>query len=400
MKQNILLFIFTILSYTAWAGEPISKQEDLDDIISFVKQKYVPDTREGIYDITATLNKDTIILSGSTTCKSAIEDLANKIKQSEYKVIINSLKHLPNQELRDTLFGIVNVSVADIRTQNRFTSGMATQTLMGTPVKLFDHQSWYRIQLPDTYFGWAHEKQIVTMNKEQFNDWLIAPKVIYTRHYGFAYQSPDDESSTVSDLVAGCILKYEGISGNYFKVSYPDKRIAYIHRNESDEYSLWLKASRNVTAQDFIETAKTMMGIPYVWGGNSTKGFDCSGLVSTVMNLHGLWILRDASQQANIGEVIDISKGYDNLRVGDLMFFGVKDKNDNKEDIRHVGFYLGNNKFIHASGYVKVSSLDPQDKDYDELNTKEFIKATRIIDGIELKGVNLKKDNPFYQIQK
>lgn len=276
---------------------------------------------------------------------------------------------------------------------------MATQSLLGTPVKLLDKDGWYLIQMPDTYYGWATERQVVPMNKEEYNQWVAAPKVIFTKHYGFSYSKPDKNSEVVSDLVSGNVLKLINTDKHYFRVMYPDKRIAYIAKNEAQDFAEWL-TSRKPSPQSFLDVAESLKGIPYVWGGTSSKGVDCSGLVSLVMKLHGLSILRDASQQATLGIPIDISNGYTNLQPGDLMFFGKIDREKGSENIRHVGFYLGDNKFLHASGYNRISSLDPNDTDYDDLNTKEFVKATRIADKDGLYGVWQISDSKFYQIQK
>ncbi len=393
MKKNLLYLVAIFLPLSLVAQNINSDSIKVTSLIATIKEKYVPDTREAVYNISSQLRNDTIFLNGSTTSADALKDISNGLKEMNDIVINNNLKMLPDAALGETIYGVINVSVADIRTQNRFTSGMATQSLLGTPIKLLEKDGWYRIQMPDTYIGWAHEKQIVTMNKKEYNSWIMAPKIIFTNHYGFAYAEANKEGATVADLVAGNILNFMGIEGDYFKVMYPDKRVAYVLRKESQEYSIWLQ-SHKPSAESFLAKAKTMMGLPYVWGGVSTKGVDCSGLISSVLALHGLTILRDASQQANVGLEIDITEGYENLQPGDLMFFG---KTDN---IRHVGFYLGDKKFLHASGWTRINSLDPNDDDYDELNTKEFVKATRIITGNELHGIKKVKNNSFYHLQK
>ena len=394
MKKQIILLTFLFLSSKLLAGDYKADTTQIASLIAEIKNKYVPDTREAVYNISVSFRNDSILYRGVTTNRDAVNEILSRTKTHGDFAISNQIRLLPDRKLGDTLYAVINVSVADIRTQNRFTSGMATQSLLGTPVKLLEKDGWYRIQMPDTYIGWAHEKQIVPMNKKEYNKWIMAPKIIFTKHYGFSYEEPNSDGAIVSDLVAGDVLKFLSIKGDYFKVMYPDKREAYVLRKETQEHAIWLQ-SRKPSKESFVNMAQSMTGIPYVWGGTSTKGMDCSGLVSTVMSLHGLTILRDASQQANVGEEIDITNGYQNLEVGDLMFFGKED------NIRHVGFYLGDLKFIHASGWTRVSSLNPKDKDYDELNTKEFVKATRIIsDKGDLQGVDKLKNNSFYHIQK
>jgi len=134
-----------------------------------------------------------------------------------------------------------------------------------------------------------------------------------------------------------------------------------------------------LTEESIVQKALELKGIPYSWGGTSVKAMDCSGFTKTVYLKHGIVLRRDASQQAKTGTLIDISNGYDNLRPGDLLFFG-------KKRVRHVAIYLGNKEFIHCAGYVHISSLDPKQPHYDEGNTTELLSARRIIGTLGTEG--------------
>ena len=110
--------------------------------------------------------------------------------------------------------------------------------------------------------------------------------------------------------------------------------------------------------------------------------------------------MRDASQQVKTGISVDISNGYENLRPGDLMFFGKKAQDGKKERIRHVAFYKGDKEFIHASGYIRINSLDSTKANYDELNTREFVRASRVIGAVDTKGIWSINNSPLYKEQK
>lgn len=141
------------------------------------------------------------------------------------------------QEIRpmpaDSAYGVVHISVCNLRDEGKFTSGMSTQALLGMPVKVLQYTGWYEIQTPDDYTGWVHRMVITPMSKERYNEWNRAEKIVVTAHYGFTYEKPDEKSQTVSDVVAGNRLKWEGSKGHFYKVSYPDGRQAYISKSIS-----------------------------------------------------------------------------------------------------------------------------------------------------------------------
>jgi len=296
-------------------------------------------------------------------------------------------------------YGVINISVADGRKEGKFEAEMGTQLLLGMPVQIIQHNGWWQIKSPEGYVVWIEPKAFVRMNKDTFNRWISAKKIIFTDEYGFAYETPDENKQRSSDLVFGDLLKLEGESGRFFQVSYPDGRKAYVLKTQAALFDQW-QSSRKLTEESIIQAALTLKGIPYTWGGTSVKGMDCSGFSKTVFLKNGIILERDASQQAQTGIPVDIGKGYDRLRPGDLMFFGKKATSDSGEHIRHVAIYLGNKEFIQASGYIRISSLDPGKSNYDSLNTREFVRASRIIGAVGSKGIWKIKDNPLYQVQK
>lgn len=304
------------------------------------------------------------------------------------------------QEIRplsaDSAYGVVHVSVCNLREEGKFTSGMSTQALLGMPVKVLQYTGWYEIQTPDDYTGWIHRMVITPMSKERYDAWNRAEKIVVTSHYGFTYERPNESSQTVSDVVAGNRLQLLGSSGRYYKVLYPDGRQAYISKLIAQPEGKWRMSLQN-DAKSILQTAYSMMGIPYLWAGTSSKGVDCSGFVRTVLFMHDIIIPRDASQQAYIGERIDIAPDFSNLQPGDLVFFGRKATADTKESVSHVGFYVGDWQFIHALGDVHVSSCKPTDKNYDEFNTGRLLFAVRFLPYINKeKGLNTTDLNPYY----
>lgn len=389
----VFLFAFGVVPLTVCAqtnNQVTLHYPQLDSLADSIKKQYIADKRLDVFDVQVSDKVGQPMLLGVTTNQQALTDYVSKAREL-FPSLIDSTLFLDNDK-----YGVVTISVADMRVNSDFDYEMATQSLLGTPIDVLQKRgSWSRVRTPDGYISWVQNISFAEMDGKQFNEWITAKKIIFTDYTGFSYQATDTKSQHVSDLVSGNILKYEGDAGKYYSVSYPDGRKAYVLKEQAAIYNNWL-SSLQLSEQSIVDRAKTYMGIPYVWGGTSVKGMDCSGFTKTVLFMHGVILMRDASQQVNTGTPVDISQGYDNLKVGDLLFFGKKAVDGKKERIRHVAFYLGNNKFIHASGFIRINSLNPADPDYDEHNTKEFVRASRVIGAVGSPGIWSIKDNAMY----
>ena len=302
MKIKWIIFLVIVSSLSVNAQSKYMNR--VNDIIAEIKTKYAPDKRVALFDIEVKKEKKNLILFGETNVPEAMVELMEKVKSQKIKVQDEVLL-LPDEKLGDRIFGIVNVSVANIRSQPKHPAELATQALLGTIVKILKQKSdFYLIQTPDGYISWVDDEGIVPVNREQMNDWDSNPQIIYLKDYGFAYTEPDVNSQRVSDLVIGNILISVGKQGEFVKVQFPDKRVAYIKNDETESYEKWLKQAKP-TQENIVEIAKTFMGIPYLWGGTSAKGMDCSGFTKTVYFLNGVLLDRDASQQVNNGILVD-----------------------------------------------------------------------------------------------
>lgn len=282
------------------------------------------------------------------------------------------------QNLSDKTYGVVNISVCNLRVTPDFDAEMSSQALLGTPVHLLDLNKWYQVQTPDTYTGWVHTKGIHPMTKTEYSAWNKAEKVVVTALFGKVYNRPSNKGETVSDVTGGDRLKYLGKKKHFYKVEYPDGRIGYISEKIAKTEKKW-RTQVKQDAASIIKTAKSMMGFPYIWAGMSPKGFDCSGFVRTVLFLHDIIIPRDASQMAYTGQHVDIASDFSNLQPGDLVFFGRKATVDKKEHVSHVAIYVGNKRFIHSMGDVYLSSFDPNDDYYDQYNLNRLLHAVRFL---------------------
>ena len=367
----------SIIFFIGCKEDPNKPKEPILIKLAEIKAEYAPDKRVALFDVTTIKNTDKYILKGETNLPEAVKALKTRLATDSI-AFVDSIQVLPADYLGKKTKAIINISVANLRSNPSHSSELATQSTLGTIVKVYKKKDdWYYVQTPDKYLAWVDAGGIEMADELKAENWDGDEKIIYTQTYGHAYSGPDENTSIVSDLTAGNMLTIVKYTDKNYIVRFPDGRNAYVRKNEAQPYDFWLK-NLNPTNENLISTGKTLMGVPYLWGGTSTKGVDCSGFTKTIYFLNGMVIPRDASQQVHTGKFIDSTKNFQNLVEGDLLFFGRKATDTTAEKVVHVGMWIGDNEFIHASGRVKISSMDKASKNYDEYNLNRYLRTKRI----------------------
>lgn len=291
--------------------------------------------------------------------------------------------------------GVVCVSAANLHLNPDYESPLETQEIMGVPLAICDtSRYWVNVITPQPYQAWITDKNMVRLSADEFEAYQAAPKYIVTAVESVVYSQPSCTSAPVSDLVCGCILRKEFkglkplVKKGFRAVVLPDGRKGWVPLGHLEDIDAWQRRVQSLNAEDIVELAIShamkMLGRPYVWGGNSSRGFDCSGLVRNCFLMTGKALPRNASQQFAYGKEIPVQRLADgsfnlsSLQRGDLVFFGRMDPEKGAR-ISHVGIYLGGNRFIHSSQLVRVNSLSPSDEDCYE-NYWRLVKACRIVE--------------------
>lgn len=353
-------------------------ENEAEGFITEIKNEYAPDKRVALFNLEAKRNKDKYILNGETNLPSAFEKLKEKLDSAKIEYI-DSVAVLPAKNLNDTTYGLIDISVANLRGEGKHAAELVTQATLGTPVKIWKRtEEWYYIQTPDGYLSWVDHGGITTLNKTAIDNWKAAEKVIYMKPFGQSYSENSMNSRPVTDLVTGAILELKAENTDFYKVVYPDGKEAFISKEEAQIYSEWLK-NLEASEENLVQTSEKLMGLPYLWGGTSSKGVDCSGFTKTIYFMNGMVIPRDASQQVKAGKTVDSLKNFKNLVAGDLLFFGTPATDTTSERIVHVGMWIGNNEFIHASGDVHISSMEEKAKNFDDFNKSRYIRTKRYL---------------------
>ena len=356
----------------------MSQTQEIQNILKKIQHQYAPDRRTEIFEVEVVRKNNNFLLKGKTSSAKAQKELKEEFEIFSTPIKID-VKLLPSISLGDKNWGIVYTSVATMRSAPRFSSEMVTQALLGMPVRILEKEDdWYRVQTPDKYIGWM-KGSISLMNKKDLNKYFDSPKIIINSMSSQSYEKADKNSQPVSDIVLGNMFEVLNANGSFFHVKYADGRKAYIKKEDALMLNDWHKSiSKN--GNDIVKIAYIFLGLPYTWGGTSSKGVDCSGFTKTVYLMHGIILERDASQQVKYGKLIDDKGDFSNAKPGDLVFFGEKPTADYpKERIIHVGIYIGNQRFIHSLDYVKIGSFNPKDALYDAYNTGRYLRTKRAL---------------------
>lgn len=236
-------------------------------------------------------------------------------------------------------FAICIVSIAPLREHPSDKSEMTNQVLFGETIEILGSQKdWVQVKLSyDDYVGWMDPKQILYIDEFRYDSLNESPDQMVGDLAQIIINTNNDDITT---LPIGSVLPQ--YSGNKLKI----RHLEFDYEGEiigSD-----IEPNRNL----IVENAILYKNAPYLWGGKTPFGIDCSGLTQMVYKLSGIKLKRDASQQAGQGETVSfITDAF----KGDLAFF------DNAEgEIIHVGILMGNNKILHASGKVRVDAIDHQ----------------------------------------
>jgi len=251
-------------------------------------------------------------------------------------------------------YAIITIACLPLRNEPSEKSEMETQLLFGEVVEIIETTgNWSRIKnLSDFYEGWVDNKNFIYIDEKN--------ALNYSKSYAInnvLINWAENSKNEKIIIPAGASLPNFNLSNNTFVI-------------KDEIYKLQQPLTLyEPTRNNIIQLAKEFLHCPYLWGGKTALGIDCSGLTQVVYKMVGIHLQRNASQQAEEGKLVSF---IEEAKPGDLMFF------DNTEGkIIHVGIYLGNHKIIHASGKVRVDSIDNHGIYWEEV--KKYSHTLRLI---------------------
>ena len=239
-------------------------------------------------------------------------------------------------------------SVADVRREPSHAAELVTQAIMGEAAAALKLDGdWYLVRLQDGYHGWIRSWYVRETGSDDIRSYRERTNALIGKNITYIRESADPDSLPVTDLVAGTKVQAGKPAGGFRKVLLPGGREGFAPERDLEDIVEPAEPLRD----RIISRAMRFVGIPYLWGGASAKGFDCSGLVKRVYLMEGIELPRDSDRQALVGDEVLLEES----APGELLFFG------EGEAITHVAIYLGRKRFIHAFGEVRINSIDAED---------------------------------------
>jgi len=334
-------------------------------------------SRETVFHLDTDVEGGTVILAGKTSDNRLKQAIVDSISQIPGVTIDDQFTVMPPPELGDKTWGVVKLPVINLGEAPGRAEGSSTvtQARMGDIVRILDTQDgWYLVQMHDKYLGWVSPSTIALYDSALLDAFWSGEIALITAKMTQALDAPGGGMLFAKWLVQGSVLPVVSVSDEWAELSLPGGGSTFVKAESIEVFpDLDSVFQEQKTAADIIETAKQYLGLPYLWGGCTSYGFDCSGFTQFCFKMNGYQLRRDADLQYEQGTPV---QSVENLEPGDLVFFETY-----RPGPSHVGIYIGDHRYIHSgsSSGVAINSFEPSHPDYSASLAQKFLGGRRII---------------------
>ena len=325
--------------------------------LAAIGARYVPDGRLGVWEVEViTHDGAPPRLTGWTTANEAIAELARQAAEAGAEMAIRAL---PDPALGGRVRAVASRSVAHLRRQPRHAAELVSQIVLGEEALVLRVAGgWLQVQTGDRYVAWVHGGSVIRSapaDEAAFRARLFERRPppgcwVITEPRLAARSGPEPDAPAAADLVQGGIIEAAPAGGSakgtrgLLEITLPDGTRGWIPAGAAVPAAR-LPERFPTDGGAILATAAGFLGLPYLWGGTSEKGFDCSGLVQRIYGLHGVRLPRDSDQQSEVGEEIDPGPSGEAIREADLAFFAETPGGRST----HVGILAPGGRLLHAS---------------------------------------------------
>lgn len=263
-------------------------------------------------------------------------------------------------------YAMVTNNLLDLRTHPDHAAERASQLLFGQPVIVTSvRKGFARVRQPDGYAGWVDHRFLAEIERSGFDQWPSRVNAVVFGVKGASCFDSSGRTTPPHTLLYGTLVRRVRSQGDLIRLALPDGESLFV--KSSRLRSISRTTASKLSGGRLLAEARKFFGVPYLWGGVSPLGFDCSGFVQSLFAGFGMFLPRDTHQQIGVGQKVE----RDYVRTGDLLFFD-----------RHVGLAVGSRKILHASrggGGVRINSLYRGDPDYRADLDRDFRIARRLL---------------------
>jgi gamma-D-glutamyl-L-lysine dipeptidyl-peptidase len=316
-------------------NDPISALDRAAALVAEVRQRLAPDPRRAVFEIRVEHADGGLLLQGETTVEEAVRELRRHFAASGAPVV-DAVLRLPDAALGDHGHALASAPLVPLYSSPRLPSALVTQLVLGMRVEVLSRDGvWLRVRAEDGYIGWVHQGYLRIGSADWAKTWERGrpgePVV------SLGAELLDGEGTVLARLPWGARAMRR--SAVY---ELPDGATGTIAGEVVDVDRL---ADRfPARGESIVRSARRWLGAPYLWGGVSPYGVDCSGLTQAVMWMHGIALPRDSDMQAAVPAAADPGTDPAALRPGDLLFFA-----EPGSRVSHVAISTGGARYIHAA---------------------------------------------------
>ncbi len=338
-----------------------------------IRRRHAPDPRLAVWEIEAS-DEGAPRVRGWTTAEGAMGEIRAAAAEAGAEA---DVRLLPDPSLGADVVGLPHRSVAHLRREPRHGSELVSQILLGEEVVcLREDGEWIQVQCGDGYVGWVHRGSLVRRaapegpaavrarllaRRPEPGTWIVTARAPVLR------AAPGGQAAIACDLVRGARVRATAEAAG-LRVTLPDGLEGWL---PADAAVPWERLAERFPqgGAAILEHAVEHLGLPYLWGGTSEKGFDCSGLVQRIYGLHGVPLPRDSDQQSAAGTPVEPGADWSGARDGDLAFF----HDEPGGRATHVGVVARGGRLLHASttrNSVAWDALREGDSDRSEFRAR------------------------------
>ncbi len=328
----------------------MSAGDAVSDLLGAVRREFAPDPRRELLDVEGSLESGRLAWSGRTSEPRAADALVSRGRALPgVRDVQDGIVRLPAPELGADTAALVRVAVAPVHPEPRLASGMVSQYVMGHRLDVLERAGpWLRVRGEDAYLGWIHEGYLIVGESEWARGWERGEPGEPVVSLGAELW--DEVERPIGRLPWGARV----IAETPERIRLPDGRFGLLGSGEVVAVDR-LADRFPPRGESLVRTARRWQAAPYLWGGVTPAGCDCSGLVQSVYWIHGIALPRDSDQQASVGDAVEPGSTFGDLRPGDLLFFA-----EGGDRVTHVAISVGGPGIVHSSlsnGCVDTNDL-------------------------------------------